>query len=611
MESLNILDNIANVFVQKGMYDSAHYYYQLAFNQMRPGANETMILNSAFDDILKKKINYLTGLVIDKADAYAKEYTETGRPGLVNEAIRIYKIADLLLDRVKAEQTDLQSKLIWRMDSRRLYENAIRACYQSSNMNAVFYFFEKSKAVMLFDKLNESRWLDEEDILKQVQLKKNIYQREREIKHLDVSSAAYGKIKSEIFSQNQELDRLINNIKSTNPLYYQAYLDTSKIILEDVHQNILNDHDAFIELFAGDSAVFCMVISKTSTDLYEIDKTEFDSLVAEYTALVSDPNRLNKQSNLFFTTSNLLYQLLFRNKPIPAGRIIISPDGQYFPFEALVIKSSPVTYFLEDHAVSYAYSARYLMNKFENDKAIKNVAGFLGIAPVQFTPALKLTALPGSDQSLYQLKAYFGEAETLVSADATKSNFLQKYSKYGIIQLYTHASDSGENGEPVIYFRDSLLNLSELATEMKPLTRLIVLSACETGSGKLFKGEGVFSFSRGFAAIGIPAAVTNLWSVDDVSTYKINELFFKYLSEGQPTDIALQKAKLAFIKNSSKEGRLPFYWSASILAGKADTIIFNKPFKWKWIVLLMLFASVSFGIWFWTRKRNQFKSNVK
>jgi len=606
MESLNILDNIANVFVQKSMYDSAYYYYQLAFNQMKQGTNETKILNSPFDGMLKKKINYLTGLVIDKADAYAKEYTEKGEPRLVNEAIRIYKTADLLLDRVKAEQNDLQSKLIWRMDSRRLYENAIRICYQSRNTNAAFYFFEKSKAVMLFDKLNESRWLNEEDILKQVQLKKNIYQREREIKNLDVSSAAYGKIKNELFAQNQELDRLISNIKSTNPLYYQAYLDTGKITLEDVHQNILNNHDAFIELFSGDSTVFCMVIAKNSTDLYGIDKTKYDSLVATYTALVSDPDQLNRQSDLFFATSNLLCQLLFKNKPIPAGRIVICPDGAYFPFEALVIKLSPLTYFLQDHAVSYTYSARYLMNEFENDKGIKNAAGFLGIAPVQFAAALKLAALPGSDQSLYQLKDYFGETENLIGADATKSNFLQKYSKYSIIQFYTHASDSSENGEPVIYFRDSLLYLSELATEMKPLTRLIVLSACETGSGKLFKGEGVFSFNRGFAAIGIPSAVTNLWSVDDVSTYQINELFYKYLSEGEPTDVALQKAKLAFIKNSSKEGRLPFYWSSAILAGKTNTIVFNKPNYGKWVALLILSALGITGSWFWLWKKHQF-----
>jgi CHAT domain-containing protein len=112
--------------------------------------------------------------------------------------------------------------------------------------------------------------------------------------------------------------------------------------------------------------------------------------------------------------------------------------------------------------------------------------------------------------------------------------------------LYTHSSDSSGRGEPVIYFADSALYLSDLISEYKPLARLIVLSACETGAGKVYNGEGVFSFNRGFAAIGIPAAITNLWSVENASTYKLTELFYKYLTRGIPSDIALQKAKLEF-----------------------------------------------------------------
>jgi CHAT domain-containing protein/tetratricopeptide (TPR) repeat protein len=603
MESLNILDNMANVFVQKGMYDSAHYYYTLAFSQVKPGTNETAILSSPFDDFLKKKINYLTGLVIDKADAYAKEYIETGKPGLINEAIRVYKVADRLLDRIKAEQTDLQSKLFWRMDSRRLYENAIRVCYQSRNMNAAFYFFEKSKAVILYDQLNENRWLGEADILKQVQLRKKIYQNEREIKALNVSSVAYGKMQNEMFLGRQELDRLIDNIKTNNPLYYQAYLDTNMITLGDVRQNILNDHKAFIELFAGDSAVYCMVISKDTSNLYKIDKSKFENLVSVFISLVANPDALNRQTDLFFEISRQLYQLIFQDKPVPSGRIIISPDGRYFPFEALVVKTSPtMTYFLEDHAISYAYSARYLMNKFESDKEIKNPSEFFGIAPVQFASSLGLAPLPGSDRSLDRLNSYFGKADNLIGENATKANFLQQYSKYGIIQLYTHASANHGHGEPAIYFTDSLLYLSELTTENRPLTRLIILSACETGSGELFKGEGVFSFNRGFAALGIPAAITNLWSVDNNTTYKINELFFKYMSLGIPTDVALQRAKMDFIKVSSKKDRLPYYWAAVILAGTTNTIPFDNSYSWKWAVILIVVSVVSLGIWYWVKK---------
>ena len=51
-----------------------------------------------------------------------------------------------------------ESKLFWRSDSRRLYENAIEACYLQNNLDDAFYFFEKSRAVLLQDQLNEQHW---------------------------------------------------------------------------------------------------------------------------------------------------------------------------------------------------------------------------------------------------------------------------------------------------------------------------------------------------------------------------------------------------------------------------------------------------------------------
>jgi CHAT domain-containing protein len=68
----------------------------------------------------------------------------------------------------------------------------------------------------------------------------------------------------------------------------------------------------------------------------------------------------------------------------------------------------------------------------------------------------------------------------------------------------------------------------------------------------LYHGEGIFSFKSGFAALGIPSSVTNLWSVDDKSTYKITELFYKYLAKGLPLDIALQNAKKGIYTNRHK-----------------------------------------------------------
>jgi CHAT domain-containing protein len=233
--------------------------------------------------------------------------------------------------------------------------------------------------------------------------------------------------------------------------------------------------------------------------------------------------------------------------------------------------------------VSYTYSARYLLNNFTTN-AVSYSYTFLGIAPVQYNSGLP--ALSGSDQSLLRMRSYFSSATNLAGPEASKNNFLKDYYKYKIIQLYTHATDSGYNGEPMIYFSDSVLSLSDLFYENKPSTSLIVLSACETAGGKIYNGEGVFSFTRQFAALGIPSSVSNLWQADDQSTYKITELFYKYLSKGLPLDVALQKAKKEFI--ASKEKNLPYYWAVSILVGQTNPIPLEKPFPWMWVATIVI-----------------------
>jgi CHAT domain-containing protein len=134
--------------------------------------------------------------------------------------------------------------------------------------------------------------------------------------------------------------------------------------------------------------------------------------------------------------------------------------------------------------------------------------------------------------------------------------------------------------------------LSELIPEVRPVTQLIVLSACETGNGIDYQGEGVFSFNRGFAALGIPSSVMNLWSVDNESTYKLNELFYKYLVKGLPLDVAMQKAKIDFMKSGAKKNELPFYWAAPVLAGKSNPINYIKPFNWSYVVAPILVVAL-------------------
>lgn len=586
-ESLNIYANIGAVYTEKGYYDSAFTYFQLAFDQIKLGSTEADILNSTPQEMMQFKTNYyLTDLLINKGYAFRKLYESNHQKNVLDKAIGIYKTADQLLDRIKAEQTDLKSKLFWRRDSRRLYENAIEACYLQGNVRDAFYFFEKSRAVLLNDQLNEKKFAAEKDIMQQTEIQKKIWQLQNEFDKTDKRSARYATLQNELFSRKQELDNLKQVIKTKNPLYYQSFLDSTFITVADIKQKILNDHTALVEIFTGDSAVYVLAITKQNIHLQKIEKAGYEKLTGSFIDYISNADVLNRNYEAFRKVSADLYHLIFQHIALGPGRLIISPDEQYFPFEALLTnkQGQPEKWFVEDHAVSYTYSARFLLNDFNT----KQIAGsnFLGMAPVHYPPDFSLASLQGSDQSLYTIAGYFSNADNRVLLDASRKNFLNQFSKYRIIQLYTHAADSSVNNEPIIYFADSALYLSDLINEYKPYTRLVVLSACETGKGKIYQGEGVFSFNRGFASLGIPAAITNLWSVDDEATYQLTELFYKWLAKGLPTDLALQKAKLEFLQTASRERSMPCYWAGPVLVGKTDTIELSKPDHWKWLVVV-------------------------
>ena len=585
-ESINIFTNIANSYSRIGVPDSAFKYFQLAFDQISPGSNEIHIQRSPPAELIRfKKIYYLTDLLISKGDVYRQQYLSDRQQRHLNEAVAIYKVADQLLDRIKVMQFDLQSKLFWRSDSRRLYENAIEACYLQGNITDAFYFFEKSRAVLLNDQLNENRFVAEKDIMKQTEVRKKIGQLQIELGKTEVTSVRVSELQSMLFEKKKELDRLQQVIKMNSPLYYQSFLDTTFISIPDIKRTVLNDHEGLLEIFAGDSAVYALVLTAEGSHLERIDRISFEQLSGRFTDYVSNFNLMNRNNEDFRRVSSDLYQLIFRNINLPAGRLIISPDGRYFPFEALITNKTgqPLRWFIEDYAVSYAYSARFLMNNFNAGQT--SGGNFFGMAPVNYPSVFALAALPGSDQSLSKIAAHFSNAVSRTRLDATRRNFLKQFSNFRVIQLYTHAADSSMNNEPVIYFADSALYLSDLTNEYKPLTQLIVLSACETGAGAIYRGEGVFSFNRGFASLGIPAAITNLWSVDNSTTYQLTEHFYKWLSSGLSTDVALQKAKLEFLQTSSKEKSLPCYWAGPVLVGKTDMIELSKPNSWKWLAV--------------------------
>ena len=128
---------------------------------------------------------------------------------------------------------------------------------------------------------------------------------------------------------------------------------------------------------------------------------------------------------------------------------------------------------------------------------------------------------------------------------------------------------------------------------------LVILSACETGKGRLISGEGVMSLSRAFSYAGCPSVITSLWKAEDNATAFIMQQLHKSLQQGLNKDEALQKAKLDYLKSDKIEARFktPDFWANLILVGDPSGIYKSKSQLTYWLVGVTAFVLAVFFLY--------------
>lgn len=92
----------------------------------------------------------------------------------------------------------------------------------------------------------------------------------------------------------------------------------------------------------------------------------------------------------------------------------------------------------------------------------------------------------------------------------------------------------------------------------------MTLSACETGLGKVSRGDEIWGFTRTFFAAGARGVVVSLWSVGDVSTAQLMQKFYSGLRTDSAQQ-ALRTAQLDLLR--SAEHTHPFFWAAFKIEG--------------------------------------------
>lgn len=174
------------------------------------------------------------------------------------------------------------------------------------------------------------------------------------------------------------------------------------------------------------------------------------------------------------------------------------------------------------------------------------------------------------------IQKLFPNAKVLLGFEATEKNLKKlKNSKLLILHLATHTvinnndpelsfimlSAIAENGERI----NSYLTLQDVYN-LNLSADLVVLSSCQSGLGRQFKGEGLLGFGHAFLSTGSSRLITTLWSIDDQFTSIFMEKFYENLNNNPKNAVeALQKTQQSFIKDPKWNN--PFYWAAFNIQG--------------------------------------------
>lgn len=279
-----------------------------------------------------------------------------------------------------------------------------------------------------------------------------------------------------------------------------------------------------------------------------------------------------------------LYEILLapaRNDLRGRGQVVIIPDGVLYtlPFQALIDEEG--RHLIESHAISYAPSVTALiqMMKLSDKKKLETADKVLfAMGRGAFPDQLRYQdfGLPYAEEQVKSIAQLF-DASPWIGAEATKGNALLQMTTARYVHFATHGElnevapmesaivlGKGKDDDGMLYAREFV--------DMNLRAELVVLSACETGSGQQLSGEGIMGLSWAVFVAGTPATVVTQWKVRDDSMNRLMVEFYRQLrtseSSGQTSITkaeALRRAQLSLMKDDAYKH--PYYWAPVVLTG--------------------------------------------
>lgn len=529
-------------------------------------------------------------------------------------ALKTYQLCDKVIQKFRHQYIRHQDKLTLAKISADVYENALVTCYrliglqkqqEAKYTQLAFHFSERNKASILQGALQEAnaRFGLPENLLEQERdLKVNLAYYEKQLANAqsrkDSTKIAY--FRDKMFDLNQQHETLTKNLEKNYPRYYQLKYKTSLASVASIQQS-LPDKTLLIEYFTTREKLYAFVLSKNQLKMLALSSgTPFKKIIRKYARSI----KMRKRAPDFAKASYEAYQYLITPlAPYLAGKdqLIVIADGKLLgvPFEAL-ISSVPselfasfdkLDFLLKKYRFSYHYSANLMMQPMLRKQPLKRCA-FLGIAPV-FTKNQESAsrndetgkqpqALPYTEKEIDKITEIFKQnrqtqTKSILHQKATEASFKTIGHKYRYVHLATHSITNSRHPElAYIQFEptpDNQNNYNEgklYANEIYALNLnadLVVLSSCESGSGKIERGEGMMGLNRSFLYAGARHVMYSLWRVKDKPTSELMINFYKHLIVNKlPFNKALQRTKLEYIKKYPT--KRPHDWSGFLIIGQ-------------------------------------------
>ena len=427
---------------------------------------------------------------------------------------------------------------------------------------------------------------------------------EREINRIQValmhrtSRTERQSLLDQLFAQEQ----LLMPVPQTRSLVKSAG-DRGKPVPLRTVQSLLGRDEMLLEYVLGDAQSYCLQITRASAVVLVIPsgRKRIEMLVTDYLRGVRSRERnISAGGELF----RLLLEPAIEKSSMT--KISVVPDGSLhlLPFDAL--KTPDEKYVLEKYVVTYTPSATVLHLLRQSRPADRPGMNFLGIGDVIYPRPTAATSsanidpendgpdffnvnavtfpdLPGSRQELTAVAGIIkGEKQLLLGPNATEGAFkAAPLSDYSIIHFAVHGLGNAQFpdraalvlGSSPSRGEDGLLQVREIR-DLPLRADLVVLSACDTGNGRLLGEEGIASLERAFLLAGAKAVIASLWTTDDTYTIALMRRLYQHLVAGIDKGLALRQAKADLLQQFGDQA-LPVYWAGFTLVGDSSTALLN------------------------------------